>query len=150
MIYKDMQEKLKEAMVQKNSNVKNYIRNIKSRLSEFQVANGLDRTKNPSDEEMISVISSQVKSLEKAISQFEKGGQIEGGLIDEYKLEIVYLKRFLPDESELSTNIESLVDEAIEQCGKNVGQVMGYIMKNHKGLDGKLVKTIVLKRIENE
>lgn len=144
-IYEDLESKLKQALLEKNEFVKNYVRNIKSKVTEYQVANDLDRTEKPNDEMMVTVMSSYVKSLNKAVNMLNTENAIF--LVAEYQGEIAFCERFLPDESENQVDIEQLVGEAIQAVGANVGRVMGHIMKNNKSLDGSLVKSVVMKKL---
>ncbi len=144
-IYEELESRLKKAMLEKNDWIKQYIRNIKSKVTEYQVANNLDRTEKPNDELMVKIMSSYVKSLNKALEMLNTEDAID--LIVEYRGEIAFCQHFLPDESENTEEIERLVDEAIQAVGQNVGKIMGYIMKSNKSLDGAAVKSVVLKKL---
>lgn len=149
-IYERLNEELKEAMKTKNDLVKNYIRSIKSKLSEYLVANNLDRTIIPGDEILITVIILYKKTLEKGIQQLEKGGEKSVNLINEYKSEIQFMEKYLP-ELKIDNEILELVNKTIQELNvsdvKQAGKVVGYIMKNNKGLDGKMVKEAVSKKL---
>jgi uncharacterized protein YqeY len=147
-IYEQLNKKLKEAMIAKDEAVKNYVRSLKARLTEYEVANGLSRDEMPNDKLVVTIISAHKKSLEKAVKQLEKGGDASLSLVTEYKGEIRFCEQFLPDESELEADIEHIVDEAISNVGNNVGKVMGYVMKNNKSLDGATVKAVVMKKLQ--
>lgn len=147
-IYEELNTKLKEAMLAKDSVAKNYIRSIKSKLTEHEVAEGLDRDATPNDELMMTIISAHKKSLEKAIKQLEKGGESSLHLVTEYQGEIDFCSKFLPDDADLMKDVEHIVEDAIKNVGNNVGKVMGYIMKNNKSLDGSVVKAAVIKKLQ--
>ena len=147
-IFEQLNKKLREAMFAKDADSKNYIRSIKTRLTEYEVANGLARDIVPSDNVMVELISAYKKSLEKAIKQLEKGGEASLHLVTEYKSEIEFCDQFLPDKSEALGDLEHVVNEAISNVGDNVGKVMGYIMKNNKSLDGSLVRAAVMKKLQ--
>jgi uncharacterized protein YqeY len=144
-IYQSLNNKLKEAMKNKDEDVKNYIRSIKSKLSEYQVANGMNRNDTPDDDVLVTVIKSHTKSLEKAITQFAKGGG--SPLIEEYNKEITFCSQYIPS-SKNSVDLGPIIDDAVICVGSNVGKVMGYIMKNNKGLDGAEVKKAVMERLK--
>lgn len=146
MIYDELTNMLKVAMISKKENVKNYIRAIKSKITEHCVASNLNRNEKPNDELVIKVISAHKKSLEKAIKQLERGGDKSINLIAEYKDEISFCEQFLPNEEKVINEIEKVVDEAIRQIGNNTGKVMGYVMKNYN-YDGKLVKSVVIRKV---
>jgi len=146
MIFDELNKQLKEAMFAKNEARKNYIRSIKSKITEYEILHGLNRDKIPSDECVLFVINSHKKSLEKAIKQLKSGGDISIKLVEEYKDEIKYCNQFLPNEENKLKDLDKIVDDAIKNVGYNVGTVIGYIMKNNK-LDGSLVKTAVVKKL---
>lgn len=152
-VYKQLNDELKGAIRNKDDKVKSYIRAIKAKLSEFCVAEGIDRNKEPSDNIIIEVISAHKKSLKKGIVQLEKGGEQGESLVGEYKAEILFCDKYLPSEEDQTAKILELVDNAIAELNvsdlKRVGQVIGYIMKNNKDLNGSLVKQLVISRLEN-
>lgn len=151
-IYKELNNELKQAMKSKDENTKKYIRILKSRVSEYLVANNIDRNVDPSDEVVSKVILSYKKSLEKAIMQFYKGGEKSCALINEYNDEIEFCSKYLPNNSQLKENINIAVDCAIKELNANIkqiGKVIGYIMKNNKDFDGRLVKEIVKDKLMN-
>lgn len=145
LIYELLNSELKNAMRSKDDVVKNYIRLIKSRITEYEVSNKLDRNCMPDDDVVIKVISSYKRSLEKAIEQFGQAEKSEQ-IVNEYKKEIVFCNRFLPNNDNI--DIEKIVDEAINVVGNNVGKIMGHIMKNNKSLDGAVVKSMVIKKLQ--
>jgi len=149
-IYERLNEELKEAMKNKNELARSYIRLIKSKLSEYLVANNLDRSVVPEDEVLITVITLYKKSLEKGIQQLEKGGEKTINLINEYKNEIQFIEKYLP-KLEIDNEVLKYVDKAIQELNvsdiKQAGKVVGYIMKNNKGLDGKMVRELVMDKL---
>lgn len=153
-IYERLNDELKVAMKEKNEKIKSYIRAIKAKVSEFCVAKKTDRSKNPSDNIMIRVITAYKKSLEKGIVQLEKGGEQGEDLISEYKAEILFCSKYIPNEEEQAAKILEIVDKVITDLNvsdpKRAGQVIGYIMKNNEGLDGSVVKQFVVGRLEKE
>jgi len=149
-IYEMLNKELKEAMKSKNELARSYIRSIKSKLTEYLVANNLDRSVVPEDYILVTVISLHKKSLEKGIQQLEKGGEKSVNLINEYKNEIQFVEKYLP-KLEIDNEVLKYVEEAIKELKvtdmKQAGKVVGHIMKNNKGLDGKMVKELVAKKL---
>lgn len=144
-VYEELNNVLKAAMRKGNSEVVNYIRVVKSRVTEYEVANNLNRDEMPNDSLMIQIISTHIKSLKKAVDLLEQGGSTE--LKAEYEREIKFFETYMPNQDELTSEIEDLVDEAMEQVGKNFGQIMRYVMKG-RTYDGSTVKSIVLKKVK--
>jgi hypothetical protein len=144
-VYEELNNVLKAAMRERNSEVVNYIRVVKSRVTEYEVANNLNRDEMPNDSLMIQIISTHIKSLKKAVDLLEQGGGMD--LKAEYEREIKFFETYMPNQDELTSEIEDLVDEAMEQVGKNFGQIMRYVMKG-RTYDGSTVKSIVLKKVK--
>ncbi len=81
------------------------------------------------DEEIISVISSEIKKRRDAIILYEKGNRQE--LADKEKKEIEILQKYLPEQLS-EEELKKLVEESISKIGKDPsassGQAMGKIM----------------------
>jgi uncharacterized protein len=102
------------------------------------------------DEEIIDVISSEVKKLRDAIILFEQGGRAD--LAAQNKSEIDILMRYLPEQMG-ENEIKKLVAEAISQTGaasvKEMGKVMGQLMPKVKGkADSGLVSKLVKEALQ--
>jgi uncharacterized protein YqeY len=151
MLYNKLNTQLKEYIKTNNVAAKNVIRSIKSKIIEYLVANRLPHDK-VSDDIVIQVISSYKKSLEKAIDQLQVAGNKSIGLVNEYKTEIKFCETYLPDTNKIEAQILEIVKSAIIELNvsniKQIGRVIGYIMKNNKGLDGRLVKKLVADRLK--
>lgn len=105
----------------------------------------LIKKSNLTDEEIIEVISSEVKKRKDAIALYEKGKRQE--LADKEKKEVEILQKYLPEQLS-EEEIKKLVKEGIEKTGakeiKDMGKVMAEIMTQVKGkADGNLVSKIV-------
>ena len=142
-IFKELNNELKLSMRSGDVKIRDYIRTIKSRITEHCVSQNIDRTGTISDEISLSVISAYKKSLEKAVSQFQKGNS-DSPLINEYKDEILFCEKLLPDTSNKEKEILELVSQVVLDLEikdvKQLGKAIGFIMKNNKGLDGDLVR----------
>lgn len=97
------------------------------------------------DEEVIAVISKEVKMRRDSVEAFEKGGRSD--LVAQTKKEIDVLMAYLPKQL-AEDEVRALVKEAVEQTGaktpKEMGKVMGVLMPKVKGrADGKLVNALV-------
>jgi len=98
-----------------------------------------------SEEEMIDVISFEVKKRRESIEGYEKGGRKEAAQKEREEMEI--LKKYLPEQLS-EEEIKKIVKEAISQSGakeqKDMGKVMAVLMPKVKGkADGGLVSKIV-------
>jgi len=151
-IYSKLNKKLKEAMLAKDREMSVIIRGIKTKVQEYEVAHKMDRDEMPNDRVMVTVIQAHKKSLEKGIFQLKKGGDKSHDLVEEYTKEINFCNEYLPSEEDQKKEVVQIVDETINELEatslKQMGRVMGHIMKNNVGLDGKLVREIVSEKLK--
>lgn len=104
------------------------------------------------DEEIVEVISSEVKKRKEAIEGFEKGERED--LVKKEKAELEVLEAYLPEQLS-EEEIKKIVKEAIEKVGakeiKDMGKVMSEIMPKVKGkTDGSLVSRTVKELLSTE
>lgn len=86
-----------------------------------------------SDDEIISVLFSEIKKRKDAIALYQQGNRHE--LADKEKKEIVILQKYLPEQLS-QEELKKIIQESINSTGakemkdpsKNSGQVMGKIM----------------------
>jgi len=105
----------------------------------------LEKESSLPDEEVLEVISSEIKKRKEAIMLFEKGQRME--LAEKEKKEVEILEKYLPEQLP-EEEIKKLVKETIEKTGakeiKDMGRVMGILSSELKGkADGSLVSKIV-------
>lgn len=152
MLYDEINNRLKQAMRNRDTIVMESLRSIKSRLTEYLVQHKLDRNVI-SDNTIIDVLMAHKKSLTKAIDQLSLAANNKAdSLINEYKAEIKICEEYLPNESQVIMQLENIISNAIMDLNvsdkKQAGRVIGYIMKNNSGLDGNIVRKLVLKKFE--
>lgn len=123
----------------------------KDRLAVIRMVRGairqqeIDGQKELGDEDVIAVLSKEVKMRKDSMEEFKKGGRED--LVEKTQAEIDVLMPYLP--AQLSEEeVRELVKAAVEQTGaataKDMGKVMGALMPKVKGrADGKMVNTIV-------
>lgn len=105
----------------------------------------LEKGSRLQDEEVIEVISSEIKKRKEAVLEFEKADRDE--LAKKEKKEMEILKKYLPEQ--LTENeIKKLATEAIKETkaenSRDMGKVMGVLMPRVKGkADGSLVSKTV-------
>jgi uncharacterized protein YqeY len=135
---------IKESMKSKDSQTLSFARNLKSKVNEYLVAEILPRDQVKDDVVQL-VASVYQKSLKKAILEFGKSSSDSAtDLIKTYTAEIEFCNQFVPDDSESKEKVRELVRAAIKEVGGgHVGKLIGFVMKNNKGLGGALVKSIV-------
>ena len=132
---------MKEAMKNKEKERLAVIRMVRGAIRQQEI----DGQKELGEEDVIAVISKEVKMRRDSIEEFQKGGRED--LVEKTQAEIDVLLPYLP--AQLSEDeVRELVKSAVEQTGaatpKDMGKVMGVLMPKVKGrADGKMVNTIV-------
>lgn len=105
----------------------------------------LGRLSELSDEEIISIILSEIKKRKESIGQYEKGGRSD--LAEKETREIQILKQYFPEEmpeEELRTIVKKKIAEMNKVTTKNFGKVMGQVMTEVKSrASGDAVKKII-------
>lgn len=105
----------------------------------------ISKRKELDEEEIIEVVSREIKKRRDSADMYEKGGR--GELAENEKKEIEILLAYLP--AQLSEDeIRQLAEKAVKQTGasgaKNIGKVMGILMPQMRGrADSALVSKIV-------
>ena len=111
----------------------------------------LEELSKLSDEDIIEVISSEIKKRKEAIEQYQKGGREE--LAQKEKNELNTLMGYMPEQiSEEAVREE--VKKVITKVGavgiKDMGKVIGGVMVQVKGkADGQMVSRIVKEELSN-
>ena len=138
---KKLLEDMKDAMKEKNEVKKNTIQMVRAAILQVEKDKGIEMD----DNQIIEVISKEVKKRKDAISDFEKGGRED--LVNQTKEEISYLEGYLP--AQLSREeVEEIVKSIIAETGASTMKDMGMVMKTAKekigaSSDGKTINEIV-------
>jgi len=94
----------------------------------------IEKESRLNDEEIIELVSSEIKKRKEAALAYERGKRPE--LAEKEKKEIKVLMRYLPDQLS-KEEIEEIVKQALEKTGakeiKEMGRVMAEIMPKIKG-----------------
>lgn len=141
-----LMDDLKSSMKNKDTIRKNTIIMIRATIKQREV----DERKTLTDEEILEIISKQLKEKRGAIEEFKKGSREDLVKLTETEIEILleYLPKQLSEEE-----VEEIVRETIKEINatsmKDIGLVMKAVMPKVKGrTDGNTVNTIA-KRILN-
>ncbi len=141
-------EDLKTAMKNQDKERLSVIRMVKGSI---QMAE-LNKKHELSDEEVIDVITKEIKSRKDSISEFEKGGRED--LIEKTQSEIDILKEYLPKqltETEINQIIDKVFDEVKPESSKDMGKIMKVLTPQVKGkADMGLISKIVKEKIEKK
>ncbi len=105
----------------------------------------LDVKSKLTDEEIIEVVSSEVKKRRDSIASFESGGR--GDLAEREKQEVEVLKKYMPAEL-TEEEVRGIVREVVLKTGattiKEIGLVMKEVVPQTKGrADGNMVGRVV-------
>lgn len=114
---------LKEAMKNKDSFKLSVIRMIKGAM-QLEKPNPREEL---TDEDVIKVISKQIKMRKESILQFEQAGRDD--LVEQNKKEIAILEEYMPEQ--LSTEeLNKIIDKVFEEVKPTSMKDMGLIMKS--------------------
>lgn len=143
-IEQQIMTRIKEAMKAKNNDELALLRMVKTEAQKAKTAPGFDG--NAGDAFWLDVIGKYVKQQQRAIGEFEKGGDAAKETIDKLKFDIEYLSEFLPKklgEAETRALVKSAIEATKVTDVRMVGKVMGFIMKGHRDeVDAALVKKL--------
>lgn len=129
-----------------NSSVKNREMDKRAKLMKSGISDDtLEQESQLNDEEILYVLSSELKKRKDSIQQYEQGGRSE--LAEQEKQEAKILSVYLP-EPMVEEEIRKVIGESIKESGacgaQDLGKVMKVLMPKIKGkADGNLVNKIV-------
>lgn len=128
-----------------NSEIGNAEINKRAKLIKDGKAENVETLSILNDEEVLQVISREVKKRKDSIEAFEKAGRSD--LAEKEKEELAVLMSYMPEQLSESV-IRDLVKKAVEQSGakgeKEIGKVMAILSPQVKGKsDGAFVNKIV-------
>mgnify|MGYP004523530673 FL=1 len=141
-----------------NNDMKNYMKEKDSfSLGVVRMVKGaiqlesINKKKELTDEEIISVISKQIKMRKDSIVEFEKGNRQD--LVEQNKKEIEILNKYMPEQLSME-EINKIINEAFllikPTSSKEQGLIMKEITPKLKGrADMSLVSGIIKDRLNN-
>lgn len=101
-----------------------------------------------SDEDIVVIISKQIKTRKESIAEFEKGNRTD--LIDKTKKEIEILSSYMP-ELLSEEEVTKIIDEAIVKVNASIIKDMGLVMKEVSAkLKGRADMSLVSSIIKNK
>jgi uncharacterized protein len=115
-------------------------------VSEIKYAE-INKQKDLTDEEVISVLQKELKKRKDAIEMFAKNGRKD--VVESEEKQLAIVARYLPKEL-TQVELEKIVDEAIAKIGPNpvMGKVMGIVIGQVKGrADGKVISELVKQKL---
>lgn len=134
---------LKEALKAGNAEKRDTLRFIVSAIKNAEIEK-IKKEEGLNDEEVIEVVSRQIKQRKDSVEQYKKGNRPD--LAEKENKEIEILLKYLPKQLS-EEEIRKEVKKTILQMGAssdNFGKIMGETMRNLKGkADGNAVKKIL-------
>ncbi|MZG52482.1 MAG: GatB/YqeY domain-containing protein [Nitrospinae bacterium] len=131
---------MKEAMKSKDSVKLGTVRSVISAVKNQEI----DSKKELNEEEILTLVSREVKKRKEAAALYEKGGRPE--LKDKEIQEMEILKTYLPEqvsEEELRKRIQEVISETGAQGMKDFGKIMKTLVPEFKGkADNALIKEL--------
>jgi len=138
----DIKNDLKQAMLEKNHDVRDTIRMFLAELQRYEIDNKVEAD----DALAINIINKMIKQRNDSITQFMDGGRED--LAKQEELELKILSAYKPEQLS-EDKVKSYVDDAINDINANSMQDMGKVMgllkpklagKADMGLVSKIVK----------
>ncbi|KPU44118.1 yqey-like protein [Oxobacter pfennigii] len=140
-----LQQDWKLAMKEKDSFKSGVISMARAAILQSEKTDG----KVLDDDQVIAVLSKEVKQRREAISEFEKGNRPD--LVDQANKEIDILLEYLPQqltEQEIQDIVRAAVIEVGANSIKEMGKVMAVVQPKVKGrADGKIVSQMVKEQL---
>ena len=141
-----LMEDLKDSMRNKNTVKKNTITMVRAAIKQIEV----DTREELEDEEILEIISKQLKEKNNSIEEFKKGERQD--LVDLTLEEIDILLEYLPEqftEEEVEEIVVETIAEVNAESMKDIGLVMKSAMPKVKGRsDGNVVNKIARKLLK--
>lgn len=143
MIFEEVSEGIKEAMLARDKVRLEALRGIKKELLEAKTAKGSNG--EVTDEQALSIIAKLLKQRKESADIYAKNGREE--LAEAELLEAKVLESFLPKQltkEELISIVKGKIDELGLSSSSDAGKLTGILMKTLKGkVDGKLLNEVI-------
>ena len=140
----ELSDTLTRAIKEKDQRTADVVRMLKSRLQERRTAKGFTGTVD--DALVREVIGAYRKQLQKALPEFEKVGERGAAHVAQLRFELEFCERYLPkgmDEAAVRALVRERLDALKIADTKQVGRLVGDVMKTHKGqVDAAEVKRV--------
>src|SRR5262245_57133417 len=143
----DLDDRLKQAIKERDTRTADVVRMNKTRLMERRTAKGFAGAVD--DPLVLDVIGAYRKQLQKALVEFEKLGERGEAQASQLRFELEFCERYLPrgldDGSLRALGQQRLGAPGVTDANQS-GRVIGDIMKTHKGQ----VEAADVKRVAEE
>ena len=141
MLKEKIQQDLKDALKSGDSRKRSVLGMVISAAKNKEI----EKHGELSDEEMVAVISSEIKKRRDSVAQYEKGGRPELAKQERHEADI--LMSYMPEqmsEEQIREEAKKTIAETGAKDAKEMGKVLGALMPKLKGrADGQTVSKIV-------
>ena len=144
MLYEQLTNDIKTALVSHNELAKNTYRGLKSAI-DTAVKNG----ESLSDDLVIKIAASEIKRRRDAISMYEKGGAADRAANEQAEIDLitVYLPKQLTTE-ELTAAVTAAISELNATTPADMGRVMGHLKEQlGASADGATLANLVKEQL---
>ena len=150
-IREDIEKKYKQSLKERNVNLTNTTRLIKSAIKNKDIAaRSLETKEEIKDQEILSLLQNLIKQRKDSIESFKIADRQD--LIEKEQSEIQIINLFLPqqkNEKETENIINQLIQEQNFNSLKDMGKLMSFLKKDYSGeidmgLAGKIAKLKLL------
>lgn len=140
-IFDQVNSQMKDALRAQRKLELQALRNIRAA---FLLRMKEDGSQTVSDEECVTILRRLEKQRRESIEAFEAGGRAERAAEEKAELEVILA--FLPklaDEAATRAWVQAAIAESGAKTQKDLGRVMGALMKAHKGdVDGNVARKL--------
>ncbi len=142
-IREEIDARLRQARRDRDERTLNVIGMLKNKVL-TELKSGKGRTED--DALWQEVLGAYVKQVTKAIPEYEKAGDRGVEALEEARFELAFCEQFLPkklDEAATEAIVRKLAAEHGIDDPKQMGKLMGLLMKDHKDeIDGTLARKV--------
>lgn len=141
MLKEKLQQEMKDALKSGDSKKRIVLGMVLSAIKNKEI----EKREELSEEDIVAVVSSEIKKRKDSVEQFEKGGRPE--LAEGEKKEAEMLMAYMPEQMS-EEDVRNEVKKTIAEMGikdmKEMGKLIGAVMAKVKGkADGQMVSRLV-------
>jgi uncharacterized protein YqeY len=139
-----MDDLLKQAVRDNDVKVKNFVRQLRSKVVEHCLAKGLPRDSDD-DATWTQVTLVYRQSIAKALGMLERRGAKDSELAETYRFEVDFCNKFLPSPKTEAEVRELALAKARELGNTSPGKLVGAVMKDAEPgtVDPRVLKKVV-------
>ncbi|MGD1936583.1 MAG: GatB/YqeY domain-containing protein [Cyanophyceae cyanobacterium] len=144
-------DEIKAAMKAKDKVRLNTVRSVKKVILEKESELRAEGIEELTEEQEMKILTKLAKQRRDSVEQFTKANRED--LAEKESQELTILEEFLPaqmTEDEIAAAVEGAIAKTGASSPKDMGKVMGLLMKDLKGkADGKVIQTLVKEKLNS-